>query len=50
MVGAGNQVNFVNGDGTTSTVKTEGGVTKVSYNVAYDNSTIVKGDDGKLKG
>ena len=48
-VGAGNQVNFVNGDGTTSTVKTEGGVTKVSYNVAYDNSTIVKGDDGKLK-
>jgi len=48
-VGAGNQVNFVNGDATTSTVKTEGGVTKVSYNVAYDNSTIVKGDDGKLK-
>ena len=48
-VGAGNQVDFVNGDGTTSTVKTEGGVTKVSYNVAYDNSTIVKGDDGKLK-
>ena len=48
-VNAGNQVNFINGDGTTSTVKTEGGVTKVSYNVAYDNSTIVKGDDGKLK-
>ena len=48
-ISAGNQVDFVNGDGTTSTVKTEGGVTKVSYNVAYDNSTIVKGDDGKLK-
>ena len=48
-VGAGNQVNFVNGDATTATVKTEGGVTKVAYDVAYDNSTIVKGDDGKLK-
>ena len=48
-ISAGNQVDFVNGDGTTSTVKTEGGVTKVAYNVAYDNSTIVKGDDGKLK-
>ena len=48
-ISAGNQVDFVNGNGTTSTVKTEGGVTKVSYNVAYDNSTIVKGDDGKLK-
>ena len=47
-VGAGNQVNFVNGDATTATVKTEGGVTKVAYDVAYDNDTIVKGANGKL--
>jgi len=47
-VGAGNQVNFVNGDATTATVKTEGGVTKVAYDVAYDNDTIVKDDNGKL--
>ena len=47
-VGAGNQVNFVNGDVTTATVKTEGGVTKVAYDVAYDNDTIVKGANGKL--
>ncbi len=47
-VGAGNQVNFVNGDATTATVKTEGGVTKVAYNVAYDNDTIVKDANGKL--
>ena len=47
-VGAGNQVNFVNGDVTTATVKTEGGVTKVAYDVAYDNDTIVKDANGKL--
>ena len=47
-VGAGNQVNFVNGDATTATVKTEGGVTKVAYDVAYDNDTIVKDANGKL--
>ncbi len=47
-VGAGNQVNFVNGDATTATVKTEGGVTKVAYDAAYDNDTIVKGANGKL--
>ena len=47
-VGAGNQVNFVNGNATTATVKTEGGVTKVAYDVAYDNDTIVKDANGKL--
>ena len=47
-VGAGNQVNFVNGNATTATVKTEGGVTKVAYDVAYDNDTIVKDVNGKL--
>ena len=47
-VGAGNQVNFVNGDATTATVKTEGGVTKVAYDVAYDDDTIVKDVNGKL--
>ena len=47
-VGAGNQVNFVNGDATTATVKSEGGVTKVAYDVAYDNDTIVKDANGKL--
>ena len=43
-VNAGNQVNFINGDGTTATVeaKDQNGVTKVAYNVAYDNDTIVK--------
>jgi len=47
-VGAGNQVNFINGDATTATVKSEGGVTKVAYDVAYDNDTIVKDANGKL--
>ena len=49
-VNAGNQVNFINGDGTTATVeaKDQNGVTKVAYNVAYDNDTIVKGANGKL--
>ena len=49
-VNAGNQVNFINGDGTTATVeaKDQNGVTKVAYNVAYDNDTIVKDDNGKL--
>ena len=47
-VGAGNQVNFVNGNATTATVKTEDGVTKVAYDVAYDNDTIVKDANGKL--
>ena len=47
-VGAGNQVNFVNGNAITATVKTEGGVTKVAYDVAYDNDTIVKDANGKL--
>ena len=48
-VNAGNQVNFINGDGTTATVeaKDQNGVTKVAYNVAYDNDTIVK-VNGKL--
>ena len=49
-VNAGNQVNFINGDGTTATVeaKDQNGVTKVAYNVAYDNDTIVKDANGKL--
>ncbi len=49
-VGAGNQVNFINGDGTTATVeaKDQNGVTKVAYNVAYDNDTIVRDANGKL--
>lgn len=49
-VNADNQVNFINGDGTTATVeaKDQNGVTKVAYNVAYDNDTIVKDANGKL--
>ena len=49
-VNASNQVNFINGDGTTATVeaKDQNGVTKVAYNVAYDNDTIVKDANGKL--
>ncbi|WP_109078633.1 YadA-like family protein [Aggregatibacter kilianii] len=48
-ISAGSQVNFVNGDATTAKVKTENGVTNVTYDVAYDNNTIVKDADGKLK-
>jgi len=40
-VGAGNQVNFVNGNGTTANVAVENGQTNVSYDVNVDGSTVV---------
>ena len=40
-VGAGNQVNFVNGNGTTANVVVENGQTNVSYDVNVDGSTVV---------
>lgn len=47
-VTAGNQVNFVNGIATTSTVTAEAdGVNNVSFNVVTDNSTI-QITDGKV--
>ncbi|MBN6064921.1 YadA-like family protein [Aggregatibacter actinomycetemcomitans] len=47
-IGAGSQMNFVNGNGTTAVVKHENGVTNVTFDVDYDNKTIVKDSDGKL--
>ena len=40
-ISAGNQVNFVNGNGTTANVAVENGQTKVSYDVNVDGSTVV---------
>ncbi|WP_281704006.1 YadA-like family protein [Aggregatibacter kilianii] len=40
-IGAGNQVNFVNGNGTTANVAVENGQTNVSYDVNVDGSTVV---------
>ena len=40
-ISAGNQVNFVNGNGTTANVAVENGQTNVSYNVNVDGSTVV---------
>ena len=40
-VNAGNQVNFVNGNGTTANVAVENGQTNVSYDVNVDGSTVV---------
>ena len=40
-IGAGNQVNFVNGNGTTANVAVENGQANVSYDVNVDGSTVV---------
>lgn len=40
-ISAGNQVNFVNGNGTTANVAVENGQTNVSYDVNVDGSTVV---------
>ena len=40
-ISAGNQVNFVNGNGTTANVVVENGQTNVSYDVNVDGSTVV---------
>ncbi|WP_373100588.1 MULTISPECIES: YadA-like family protein [Pasteurellaceae] len=49
-VKAGDQVNFVNGTNTVSSViaNDEGTVSNVSYSVKVDNSTIKTGDDGNV--
>ncbi|WP_204100892.1 YadA family autotransporter adhesin, partial [Aggregatibacter aphrophilus] len=44
-ISAGNQVNFVNGNGTTANVAVENGQTNVSYDVNVDGSTVVMKED-----